>query len=209
MKLLLVEDHLYVSESMQLLMERTVDFVTAPSVKKAIEIITKEENFDIVLLDIGLPDDRSGKYLLQFFQNHHYYPPVLVITGQDGNPDCVNTAKSLGAKGFYYKSQSPKILMEAIDTLLEGGEFWPTRIAAEILSSDEKIVNIAKQFGITPRQLEVLSFLEEGLQNKEIAEVMHISEGTVKSHIKSLYSGLGAHTRSGCVKTARQLGLIG
>ncbi len=208
MKLLLVEDHLYVAESLQLLLERTIDFSTAPGVSQAIELIKEEENFDIVLLDIGLPD-RSGKCLLQFFQNHHYYPPVLVITGQDNDPAVVKTAKSLGAKGFYYKSQSPKILMDAVDVLLEGGEFWPTGIAAEAQSSDEKITNIAKQFGITPRQLEVLAFLEDGLQNKEIAEVMHISEGTVKSHIKSLYSGLGARTRSGCVKTARQLGLLG
>ncbi len=207
MKLLLVEDHLYVAESLQLLLERTMDFSVASNCAQAIELIKEEDRFDIVLLDLGLPDS-DGQSLLQFFHNYDYFPPVLVITGKDDGSEVVEMAKSMGAKGFYHKSQSPKLLLEAVDTLLSGGEYWPVETASQVLSSDEKIINMAKHFGITPRQLEVLSYLDEGLQNKQIADVMNISEGTVKSHIKALYSGLGARTRSGCVKTARQLGLI-
>ena len=208
MKLLLVEDHLYVAESLQLLLERTMDFSTATDCKQAIQLIKEENDFDIVLLDMGLPDG-DGRSLLHFFQTHNHYPPVLVITGKENESEIIRTAKSMGAKGFYHKSQSPKILLEAVDTLLEGGEYWPVNITSETLPTDEKIINMAKYFGITPRQLEVLNYLDDGLQNKEIAEVMHISEGTVKSHIKALYAALGARTRSGCVKTARQLGLFG
>jgi len=207
MKLLLVEDHLYVAESLQLLLERTIDFSVANDCSQAISMIKEEAKFDIVLLDLGLPDS-DGQLLLRFFQNHDYFPPVLVITGKDDGAEVVHMAKSMGAKGFYHKSQSPKLLLEAVDTLLSGGEYWPVETASDTLSFDEKITNMMKHFGITPRQLEVLTYLDEGLQNKQIADVMKISEGTVKSHIKALYSGLGARTRSGCVKTARQLGLI-
>jgi len=207
MKLLLVEDHLYVAESLQLLLERTLDFSTATDCKQAIKMIKDEDEFDIILLDMGLPDS-DGQSLLQFFQNHYYFPPVLVITGKEKEAEVIKTVRSMGAKGFYHKSQSPQVLLKAIDTLLQGGEHWPVEDVSEALSSNEKKINMAKHFGITPRQLEVLTCLDDGLQNKQIAEVMSISEGTVKSHIKALYSGLGARTRSGCVKTARQLGLL-
>ena len=207
MKLLLVEDHLYVAESLQLLLERTIDFSVATDCSQAIKLVTEEEKFDIVLLDMGLPDS-DGQSLLQFFQHHNYFPPVLVITGKENESEIVKITRSLGAKGYYHKSQSPKILLQAIDILLDGGEYWPVNIAPEALSADEKRTNMARHFGITPRQMEVLGFLDDGLQNKQIAEVMNISEGTVKSHIKALYIALGARTRSGCVKTARQLGLL-
>ena len=208
MKLLLVEDHLYVAESLQLLLERTMDFSVATDCDQAIQLIMKEERFDIILLDMGLPD-ADGRSLLQFLQTHDYFPPVLVITGKEDESEVVTSAKSMGAKGYYHKSQSPKVLLEAVDELLADGEFWPVETTIKGSSSDEKKIKMARHFGITPRQLEVLVFLDEGLQNKQIADVMTISEGTVKSHIKALYSALGARTRSGCVKTARQLGLIG
>lgn len=207
MKLLLVEDHLYVAESLQLLFERTMEFSVATDCSQAIEYLKKDEQFDIVLLDMGLPDS-DGQSLLKFLQNHFYFPPVLVITGKENEYEVINNTKLLGAKGFYHKSQSPKILLEAIDELLAGNEFWPAIVEADANLSDDKLINMAKHFGITPRQLEVLAHLDEGLQNKQIADLMNISEGTVKSHIKALYNSLGARTRSSCVKTARQLGLI-
>ncbi len=207
MKLLLVEDHLYVAESLQLLLERTMDFAVASDCNEAIQRIKEDEQYDIVILDIGLPDC-EGHSLLQFLQTYDYFPPVLVITGKENEIDMVKKARAMGAKGFYHKSQSPKYLLEAVDVLLTGGEYWPPEMIVETPSSDDRLIKLASHFGITPRQLEVLRYLDEDLQNKQIAEAMHISEATVKSHIKALYSALGARTRSGCVKTARQLGLI-
>lgn len=207
MKLLLVEDHLYVAESLQMLLDDTVEFSTATNCLQALELIKNETQFDIVLLDMGLPDS-DGQSLLQFFQTHDYFPPVLVITGKEDESNAINLAKSMGAKGFYHKSKSPKILLEAIDVLIAGDEFWPVGTVTESLATEEKINNLARQFGITPRQLEVLVYLDEGLQNKQIADVLNISESTIKTHAKALYNALGAKTRSGCVKTARQLGLL-
>ncbi|MFK8066748.1 MAG: response regulator [Gammaproteobacteria bacterium] len=207
MKLLLVEDHLYVSESLQLLLERTVELSTATSCMEALELIKNESHYDLILLDMGLPDS-DGQSLLQFFQHHDYFPPVLIITGKDNVSDTIRMAKSMGAKGFYHKSKSPALLLEAIDKLLLGEESWPVGSVIETLAIDEKIANLAKHLGITSRQLDVLKLLDEGLQNKQIAEKLSISESTVKTHIKALYNVLGAKTRSGCVKTARQLGLF-
>lgn len=207
MKLLLVEDHLFIAESLQLLMQDSAEMIVAANCNQAIQLTREKEPFDIILLDMGLPD-LDGISLLSFLQKQDYFPPVLVITGKENQSDMINTVKSLGASGFYHKSQSPKILLEAIDTLLSGGHYWPLDIIQEGTGPDNNIYQLASHFGITPRQLEVLGYLEDGLQNKQIADLMNISEATVKTHVKALYAALGARTRGGCVKTARQLGLL-
>lgn len=208
MKLLLVEDHLFIAESLELLMQEDMQMVVANSCTQAIQIIKSSDNFDIILLDMGLPDS-DGISLLNFFHTYEYFPPVLVITGRDNAADLVASCRTLGARGFYHKSQSPKVLLEAVAALLMGEEFWPRGIDVQELDEPESDrAALAREFGVTPRQLEVLQYLDEGLQNKEIAEVMKISDATVKTHIKALYVALGARTRGGCVKTARQLGLL-
>lgn len=207
MKLLLVEDHLFIAESLQLLMQDSTEMMVATNCNQAIQIIRENEPFDIILLDMGLPD-HDGLSLLSFLQMHEYFPPVLVITGKENQSDMISTVKSLGASGFYHKSQSPKILLEAIDSLLAGGHYWPLDVIQETADPEYNHHNLASHFGITPRQLEVLHYLEDGLQNKQIADLMNISEATVKTHVKALYAALGARTRGGCVKTARQLGLL-
>ncbi len=208
MKLLLVEDHLFIAESLKLLLGDSVEMLMATNCTQAMQMIKSPDVFDIILLDMGLPD-RDGLSLLSFLQQHRYFPPVLVITGRENSSELVNSARTLGAKGFYHKSQSPQVLLEAIDTLLQaGGEYWPRDVAVQINDIEGDRLALARELGVTPRQMEVLVYLEEGLQNKEIADVMKISDATVKTHVKALYVALGARTRGGCVKTARQLGLI-
>lgn len=207
MKLLLIEDHPFITESLQTLLGDEIDISIATSCHQAIEFINEEDEFSLVLLDIGLPD-HDGCSVLKFFQSHVYFPPVLVITGNDNQSEVVSNVMKMGAKGFFHKTQSPRILLEGMEVLLSGNEFWP----ADFLPMDQKdtdAVNaLASHLGITPRQLSVLRLLEDGLQNKQIADAMGISEETVKSHIRALYDSLAAHTRGSCVKTARQLGLL-
>ena len=66
----------------------------------------------------------------------------------------------------------------------------------------------AREVGITPRQLEILDLLAEGLPNKVICQRLSLSEDTVKTHLKALFSSLDCHNRTECVTQARKLGLV-
>ena len=97
---------------------------------------------------------------------------------------------------------------------MELGEKWPAEqtvhVTAPISAENQPLdrVSSARELGVTPRQLEILDLLAEGLPNKVICSRLTLSEDTVKTHLKALFSTLGCHNRTECVNSARRLGLL-
>lgn len=109
----------------------------------------------------------------------------------------VRAAKSAGAVGFLPKSADRRSLVRMIRRVSSGQLFYPS-------------LQMPTHFQetLTPRQLEVLVLLAEGLPNKRICQVLNLTEHTVKTHLKAIFAHLGAHNRTECVAQARALGLI-
>lgn len=207
MKILLVDDHMIFAESLRTMLaaQAEVDLST-----RGLDALNQLDSgdYDLMLLDIQLPDI-DGFSLLSLINKRELSPPVLMLSGSDDR-QVVERARQCGAAGFCHKSSSPENLERAIKAITGGKKWWVGSSAApgEADCGEDAALRVAEKLGITSRQLEVLRLLDQGLGNKEVAERMCISPSTVKTHLYLIFQSLGAPTRTACLHTARQLGLL-
>ncbi|WP_422909294.1 response regulator [Pseudomonas sp. MAC6] len=194
LSLLLVDDHRIFLDGLSLALAplcADLQIRTAESAAAA-EACLQHATFDLILLDLRLPDV-PGLELLQRWQQQGRMTPVAILSASDSNLDA-QAALSAGALGFIPKSANSDELRQAVTRVLLG-ETLP-----------------APQYGdkpqLTPRQMEILQLLAEGLPNKSISRQLGVSEDTVKTHLKSLFQEFAVHTRTACVSAARQRGWL-
>ncbi|WP_298189386.1 response regulator transcription factor [uncultured Pseudomonas sp.] len=194
LSLLLVDDHQIFLDGLSLALAplcADLQIRTAESAAAA-EICLQDHSFDLILLDLRLPD-MPGLELLQRWQQQGRMTPVAVLSASDSNLDA-QAALAAGALGFISKSANSDALRQALTRVLLG-ETLPAPQASD-------------KPQLTPRQLEILQLLAEGLPNKSISRQLGVSEDTVKTHLKSLFQELAVHTRTACVSAARQRGWL-
>jgi two-component system, NarL family, response regulator LiaR len=165
-------------------------FTDAESAIEEIESIKP----DAVLVDINLP----GISGLQFVQQAKTLLPktlFLMCTSHEDS-DVVFESLHAGASGYILKTEEPSKILSALKEMLEGGSPMTTIIA-------RKVVERFNAFGggnnemevLSQREKEVLQFLAKGLMNKEVADALDISMGTVRKHIQHIYEKLHVNTR--------------
>lgn len=202
-RLLLIDDHQIYLDGLSLTLSKLAQGIIldhAHSASEA-ETLVRRHTFDLILLDLQLPDS-SGLALLQKLRCIDPVVPIAILTASN-SPSDLDAALQLGAAGFISKTADGQVLLEAATRLLFGETVI---ISAENQPLDR--VSSARELGVTPRQLEILDLLAEGLPNKVICSRLTLSEDTVKTHLKALFSTLGCHNRTECVNSARRLGLL-
>ncbi|HDZ57625.1 MAG TPA: response regulator transcription factor [Pseudomonas xinjiangensis] len=202
-RLLLIDDHQIYLDGLSLTLANLCENVTLDHARNASEAeqLVRQHTFDLILLDLQLPDC-SGLALLQKLREIDSLVPIAMLTAST-SPSDMDAALQLGAAGFISKTADGQMLLDAATRLLFGEQVV---ISAENQPLDR--VSNAKELGVTPRQLEILDLLAEGLPNKVICMRLTLSEDTVKTHLKALFSTLCCHNRTECVNNARRLGLI-
>ncbi|WP_203290674.1 response regulator transcription factor [Maricaulis parjimensis] len=166
--------------------------------------------YDLFILDLVM-QKMNGLSLLATLKQRAPRCRVLMLSGVGTEPP-VADMRRLGAQGFVHKSEDADILLAAIDRILDGELCFPSLEGEAAALEDDFSASGPDDRAfpnLAPRQLEVLNLIAGGETNKAIAARMNISENTVKSHLKAIFEALGEHTRTGCVRTARTLGLIG
>ena len=167
-------------------------------------------DYDLFILDLVM-QRMNGLSLLASLRQQAPRCRVLMLSGVGTEPP-ISDMRRLGAKGFVHKSDDSEVLLGAIDAILAGKTCFPS-LDADPEDADEERVYLTPSDrtlpGLAPRQLEVLNLIANGETNKAIADRLQISENTVKSHLKAIFEALGERTRTGCVRTAQTLGLIG
>jgi DNA-binding NarL/FixJ family response regulator len=194
LSLLLVDDHRIFLDGLSLALAPlcpNLQICTAESAAAA-NACLQSDSFDLILLDLRLPD-MPGLELLQSWQQQGHMTPVAILSASDSSLDA-KTALAAGALGFIPKSANSDELRQAVTRVLLG-ETLPSPHSGETPP-------------VTPRQLEILHLLAEGLPNKSISRQLCISEDTIKTHLKSLFQALDVHTRTACVSAARQRGWL-
>lgn len=181
-------------------------FEYADSLHAASARLQREPGFDLLLLDMMLPDG-NGHELLAHLQRNQPDLPVVILSAND-SPSDVTMAISAGANGFISKSAPLAEVDQALSDVLSRKIVTPSNYSRSAtteatLQLDEAVPNL------TPRQIEVLGLLARGLPNKRIASILQCQEDTVKSHLKALFNKLEAHNRTECVRRGFQLGLLG
>lgn len=202
-RLLLIDDHQIYLDGLSLTLQNLCQGITldhARTTSEAVEQVARH-TYDLILLDLHLPDGNGLDLLVKLHQSDPL-TPIAILTGSS-NPSDMDAALEGGAAGFISKTADGPTLVTAALRLLFGEQVL---IADETQLRDRR--DLARSLGITPRQLEILDLLAEGLPNKVICQRLSLSEDTVKTHLKAVFSSLGCHNRTQCVNTARKHGLI-
>ena len=200
-RILIADDHSVVREGLVSLVKRKPDMTVVGEASNGREAVDlwKEHRPDVTLLDLRMPElDGVGtiKELRQLDENAR----IVVLTTFDGDEDIYRAIKA-GAKGYLLKDVAREALMESIRKVHAGETCMPPALAAKLA---ERVSGEA----LSAREIEVLQRIAAGKSNKEIAAELFISEGTVKSHVKSIFSKLDVVSRTEAVATATRRGLI-
>ncbi|HEY3487824.1 MAG TPA: response regulator transcription factor [Gammaproteobacteria bacterium] len=214
MKILVVDDHpLFLDGLLQVLrnLEPSVVTIQVPNAEQALARLRMDPEFQLILIDINMPG-MDGLDLLAALIEHEFWIPAVVISAQD-NPKVIAGALDAGALGFIPKSFGASELLNALKKVLAGEIFLPDAIKDHISrlrcsTSDIRPGTVRRNFGITARQLRVLELVVKGYSNRKIALTLNLSEHTVKSHLKILFSLLHADNRTACAQKAEELGLV-
>jgi len=164
---------------------------------------------EVALVDIGMPD-KDG---LDVTQALHKDLPTLkvIILGMPDLTDEIMACIEAGAAGYVLKEASFEYLVESIRSVQRGESFCSPRMAASLFSRIAELAGerIAENsIKLTPREVEVINKIADGLSNKEIAEQLYIEEQTVKNHVHNILDKLQLHNRLEAVQYARERKLL-
>jgi DNA-binding NarL/FixJ family response regulator len=203
MKLVIADDHpLFRSAIVHALRELTADQapVEAASLRALEETVRAHADIDLVLLDLNMPG-ANGFSSLVFLRGERPEVPVIVISSND-HPRTVRRARQFGAAGFVSKSAPVALMLEAVQTVLAGNEWFPEE-AAETSEADAQLA--AKLAQLTPQQVRVLMCMADGMLNKQIAYELGLAENTVKVHVTAILRKLECHSRTQAALLVRAL----
>lgn len=212
MAILVVDDHVLFAEGLSRVLreglpEHEVHF--AHSVDEALAAIESGPDFALVLLDLGLPGG-DGKWFIEGVYQRELDVPVAVLSATD-DIERIEAALTAGALGFVPKCHHGAELLEALRTMLQGDLYLPASIRHALATRRAAGGKDAphRRLGITDAQMRVLECLADGCSNGDIAQRVHVSENTVKSHLQVLFQTLGVSNRTAAVQQAREQGLLG
>lgn len=200
-RILVADDHSVVREGLVSLIKRKADMTVVGEASNGREAVDlwKEHRPDVALLDLRMPE-LEGVGAIKEIREVDESARIIVLTTFDGDEDIYRAIKA-GAKAYLLKDTAREALMECIRKVHAGETCIAPALAAKLA---ERVSGEA----LSTRELEVLQRIAAGRSNKEIGAELFISEGTVKSHVKSIFSKLDVISRTEAVATATRRGLI-
>lgn len=207
MKLLVVEDHALVREGLlQTLrkLDRGVACTGVADAEAALALLEKgEDDYDLCLLDLMLPN-LNGMGCLGVLRKRFPAMPVVIISALD-DPDTVARAMRAGASGFVSKSSPGEALLTALRRVLAGEVYLPPELQTELISPQKRGErSLAEEYHLTAAQMRVLEPLIQGKTNRQISELLGLTEGTVKIHVSAILKALGVSNRSQALLEVKQ-----
>jgi DNA-binding NarL/FixJ family response regulator len=196
---MLVEDHSMIREGLKQLLELEDDIKVIagfPDGRTAVEKYS-EVKPDVVLMDINLPS-LNGLEATELIRKIDSDAKIIMLTIHQDR-EYLLKALDLGAMGYILKHSDSKVLVEAVRSVYNNQTYIQPNMASELVCEYKRIKSVASNRPenlLTRRELEVLKLLTKGLLNKEIANILYISEKTVKNHISSIFRKLDVQDRT-------------
>jgi len=215
-RLLVADDHALFREGLQAL------FLATPGIEIVGEAATGEETIalaekvqpDIVLMDINMPDVNGIEATRQILYINPTIGVIMVTMLEDDAS--LFAAMRAGARGYVLKGAQHQELLQAVRAVATGQALFGAAIAARIMGFFQDVeTNLESTLPrevfpeLTPRELEVLELIAQGVSNSQIAEKLVISDKTVRNHITSVFSKLQVADRAQAIIKARDGGLGG
>ncbi|MEP7314786.1 MAG: response regulator transcription factor, partial [Pseudomonadota bacterium] len=194
-RVVLADDHPIVRDGLAAIINQQPDMevVAAAEDGEAAIALYDEHRPDVMVLDLRMPK-RDGVAVVQAVLEKHPKAQLLIITTYDGDEDIFRSL-SQGAKGYLLKDAPRTEILAAIRAVNADQSYTSSTIAAKALQRMGRPT-------LTQRELDVLQQLAQGRSNKDIGRRLQISEGTAKTHVKSILTKLDAMSRTEAVTVA-------
>lgn len=205
LKLLVVEDHAMVREGLLRALrgiEPGVATLGAADADAALEVLAADDDVDMVVLDLMLPGT-SGMALLGVMRRRFPTMPVVILSALD-DVDTINRALRQGAAGFIPKSSSTESMLSALREVLAGEIYIPARLRELVDREQNRGKTVAERYCLTAGQSRVLELLTQGKTNRQIAEMLDVTEGTVKIHVSAIFKAMKVANRSQALLLAKK-----
>ena len=209
-RVMIVDDHLVVREGLKQLLEIEEDIRVVAEAGSGLECLEMMEKTlpDLVFMDVRMPGI-SGIETARLVCQRYPQVKVIVLTIYEDD-QYVREAIKAGAKGYVLKQVGRDELIRIVRDVMEDRAFLDPKVASAVFDHVKGGTGKAQREGtLTQRELEVLQQIAQGSSDRTIAESLHISEHTVRSHIKNLYRKLGVSSRAHAVAKALGEGIIG
>lgn len=194
-KVMIADDHKLVREGIRQLLELDGDIqviAEANDGKECMEIL-KTEKPDVLLLDINMPN-MNGLEVLQDLKMQGVEQKVLILTIHN-EIEYLWRAMEIGVDGYVLKDANSDILKKAIVTICQGEKYIQASLVPYLKTKLDKKKQ-KQPDNLTRREMEVLKLVARGLFNKEIADLLSISEKTVKNHVSSIFKKINVSDRT-------------
>ncbi len=231
-KVVLVEDHLLTRIGLKTVIERTPDIRVIGEAENGEEAVQKVKELkpDVVLMDVGMPI-MDGIEASKLISSSTDGVGIIMLTSHDNERD-IFASLAAGASGYCLKDVEPERLYTAIRSVQKGDSWLDSAIAAKVLKQQSAVPHPAPAAGspigagstgsgpdvtkaqqglpepLSPRELEVLNLLVEGLSNQEIADKLIISLATAKTHVRNILNKLAVDDRTQAAVHAMRRGLV-
>lgn len=219
LKLLLVDDQDLIRESLHIVlgMDPDIEVVGLAENGQVAVKLCEVQQPDIVLMDIHMPIMDGVEATRRIKATWPHIRVIILTTFQEIS--YVLDALSAGAEGYLLKAIHPKDLAAGVKWVHQGGTLIPHDIAKMLVQqardgADRGIASSAEDaaradaYGLSERELQVLHCIADGLNNREIAEKLFLSEGTVKNYISNIYSKMDVRDRVQASKKAHEEGMV-
>jgi DNA-binding NarL/FixJ family response regulator len=194
--------------------EPSMTLVGVAANKREAQAIIDREAFDVMLIDLGLPDG-SGIDLIRQVSQKKPDVDIMVVT-VFGDEQHVVSSIEAGATGYILKDSAPADVISCIRLLRAGGSPVSPVVARSVLRAIRNRMGStaparapgSEQNPLSARETEILQLLAKGMSFNEIGEILGISPHTVTAHIKKIYRKLAVHSGGEAVYEATQMGLL-
>jgi DNA-binding NarL/FixJ family response regulator len=202
---LIAEDHTLVSQGLEVMLSNSEGIDLVGVVDTGGDAVAKaaHEEIDVILMDVNLGASMSGIEATRKIKEEYPGTKVLVLT-MFTDPGTVAEAVKAGADGYLSKGSSREAVVRAIRDVGQGRAVLDPNVTEGIFGR----ISGKDPHALSDRELEVLQEISHGKSTREVAELIHVSEDTVKTYLKAVYRKLGVHDRTEAVAEAFRRGLV-
>ena len=200
-RVMCVDDHPLVRKGVASNLANEPDMELVAEASDGREAVQKfhELHPDVVLMDLRMPQ-MDGTEATRAIRGEDPDARIIALTSYDGDQD-IYRALEAGVRGYILKEMVHSEIVKAIRTVQSGKRLMPPEVA-------ERLSEYFPQVALTPREVEVLSYVARGLANKEIAHKLGTANGTIKMHVQNILEKLGASDRTHAVTIAIERGIL-
>ncbi len=206
-RVVVVDDHPHVAIALRALLEKTPDIQLVAESRRGGEVnaLVRQTRPDVLLLDVFIEPEFDALSVVRRLRADFPHLKICLLSAYI-EPACVHDLLQAGVYGYILKDDDYISRIDAIIRELAAGQVYLSPQAYEALAQATRAAGTEQP--LSEREIEILRLARRGLPNPQIAQSLHISAGTVRNHLCSIYNKLGVHNRHEALQAASERRLI-